>query len=270
MVRFPNCKINLGLNILGKRPDGFHDLATCFYPIHLTDALEIITAPDQKFQFTQTGISLDLEGSNNICVKAYELFRQAFPSCPPVHMHLHKIIPSGAGLGGGSADAAFTLLLLNEKYKAGFSQEKLISLALQLGSDCPFFIINSPCIAMGRGEKMKPINLDLSAYSILLVNPGIHVNTGWAFSKIRIQRQRKPLDEIISLQPGEWKDRLVNDFEEPVFTAYPELTHIKESLYKAGAAYASMSGSGSTLFGIFPKHDFTPPSFPRQYFTRVI
>ncbi len=270
MVSFPNCKINLGLHILGKRTDGFHNLETCFYPIPLTDALEIITAPDQEFHFNQTGLTLNLPASGNICIKAYELFREAYPDCPPVHMHLHKTIPSGAGLGGGSADAAFTLLLLNEKYKAGFSQDALISLALQLGSDCPFFILNRPCIATGRGEEMKPIDLDLSQHTIMLVNPGIHVNTGWAFSQVRITQHTGTLNSLISLPLEEWKDRLVNDFEEPVFATHPELSSIKATLYKAGAVYASMSGSGSTLYGIFRNHDFTPPSFPGQYFTRVI
>lgn len=270
MVSFPNCKINLGLHILGKRPDGYHNLETVFYPVPLTDALEIITAPDQKFQFKQTGLTLDLPAPDNICVKAFELFRKVFPGCPQVHMHLHKVIPFGAGLGGGSADAAFTLLLLNKKYQANLEENILLDLALQLGSDCPFFIRNQPALATGRGEKMSSIDLDLSAYKIMLVNPGIHVNTGWAFSMIQPGAGSTPVSNIINLPIKEWKDQLVNDFEKPVFEAHPELSAIKEILYASGAAYASMSGSGSTLFGIFPKHDFTPPAFPGHYFTRVI
>ncbi|MGZ5287479.1 MAG: 4-(cytidine 5'-diphospho)-2-C-methyl-D-erythritol kinase [Flavisolibacter sp.] len=270
MVSFPNCKINLGLHILGKRPDGFHDLETVFYPVPLTDALEIITAPDQYFQFKQTGLSLDLPSDSNICIKAYELFRQVYPTLPPVKMHLHKTIPSGAGLGGGSADGAFTLLLLNKKYNAGLSEETLLDLALQLGSDCPFFIRNQPALATGRGELLEPIHLDLSGYCIMLVNPGVHINTGWAFSQIKPASGRPSLAGIISKPLETWKNNLVNDFEVPVFEQYEELGIIKKTLYDAGAVYAAMSGSGSTLFGIFPKHDFTPRSFPGHYFTRVI
>lgn len=256
MVAFPNCKINLGLNILQKRNDGFHDLETVFYPIALKDVLEIIPAKNtttSSIQFTTSGLVVDGNNADNICFKAYELLKADFPTLPPIEMHLHKAIPMGAGLGGGSADGAFTLKLLNEQFKLNLSIEQLIDYALKLGSDCPFFIINQPCFATSRGEKMTPIALDLSAYTFVIVNPGIHVNTGWAFKQITPQQPKKSIQAIIAQPIETWKDELMNDFELPVATAYPTIHEIKQQLYRNGAVYASMSGSGSTVFGIFKK-----------------
>jgi 4-diphosphocytidyl-2-C-methyl-D-erythritol kinase len=258
MVTFPNCKINLGLNILQKRNDGFHDLATVFYPIELKDVLEIIPARNSEqqqssIQFTTSGIVVDGNSADNICFKAYELLKADFPALPTIEMHLHKAIPMGAGLGGGSADGAFTLKLLNEQFHLNISQQQLIDYALQLGSDCPFFIINQPCFATSRGEKMIPIHVDLSAYTFVIVNPGIHVNTGWAFKQITPTLPKKSIQTIIQQPIETWKHELVNDFELPVATAYPAINNIKQDLYAKGAVYASMSGSGSTVFGIFKK-----------------
>jgi 4-diphosphocytidyl-2-C-methyl-D-erythritol kinase len=258
MVTFPNCKINLGLNILQKRNDGFHDLATIFYPIELKDVLEIIPARNieqqqSSIQFTTSGLVVDGNSTDNICFKAYELLKADFPTLPPIEMHLHKAIPMGAGLGGGSADGAFALKTLNAKFNLNLTVQQLIDYALQLGSDCPFFIINQPCFATSRGEKMTPIHLDLSAYTFVIVNPGIHVNTGWAFKQITPSVPAKSIQQIIQQPIETWKHELLNDFELPVATAYPAIQNIKQDLYAKGAVYASMSGSGSTVFGIFKK-----------------
>ncbi len=185
MIVFPNCKLNLGLHILGKRPDGFHNLETVFYPLPIQDALEIIQHPSSNtdIEFSASGLPVDGNTTDNICVKAYHLLRQAFPDLPAVKMHLHKTIPMGAGLGGGSADGAFALTLLNKKFNLGLDEQALIGYALALGSDCPFFIKNTACYATGRGEVLEELQLDLSAYTFAIVNPGIHINTGWAFAQ---------------------------------------------------------------------------------------
>ncbi|MGC4104444.1 4-(cytidine 5'-diphospho)-2-C-methyl-D-erythritol kinase [Ferruginibacter sp.] len=259
MVVFPNCKLNLGLRILNKREDGFHNLETVFYPIALKDALEIIAAPNNKdaVAFSSSGLTVEGNVEDNICIKAFHLIKKDFPGLPSIKMHLHKAIPMGAGLGGGSADAAFTLQLLNNKFDLGIDDAQLIHYAAQLGSDCAFFMLNKPCYATGRGEIMEAINVDLSAYKIILINPGIHVNTGWAFSQLeseRFKRSEPYLRNIIQQSLSTWKDTLLNDFEIPVFEKYPAIKKIKEDLYNRGAIYAAMSGSGSTVFGIFEKH----------------
>lgn len=271
MILFPNCKINIGLQVLQKRGDGFHDLETVFFPLPLRDALEIIHQTEDTgndVQLSLTGITLSDPPEQNICVKGYRLLKRDFPSLPPVSIHLHKAIPIGAGLGGGSADGAFTLLLLNRKFNLGIGEEKLIEYALQLGSDCPFFIRNTPCYAWGRGEKMDPLPLDLSPYSITVVNPRIHINTGWAFSQLKPQSSRPSIREEIQKDITSWKDVLVNDFEEVIFEACPEVARIKEAIYKEGAVYASMSGSGSTVYGIFPKEVLPQLLFPEHYFVQ--
>lgn len=249
MVIFPNCKINLGLHITGKRPDGFHELETVFYPVPLKDIFELVTATE--LQFDSTGLSIPGNPDNNLCIKAYHLLKQDFPHLPPVHMHLHKMIPMGAGLGGGSADGAFALQLLNEKYKLNIPAQQLIEYAAKLGSDCPFFIINKACYATGRGEILKPIQLDLSNHYFVLVNPGIHVNTKWAFEQIIPGPSKQNIVSILEQPIEEWRKYLFNDFEEPITKAHPMIGVIKDQLYQLGASYAAMSGSGSTLFGIF-------------------
>ena len=278
MIVFPNCKINLGLQILNKREDGYHNLETIFYPVQLCDALEVVRSasqqPSSAISFQSTGLPIDIAAQNNLCIKAYELLKKDFLSLPPVQMHLHKTIPMGAGLGGGSSDAAFTLKLLNEKFKLGISQTQLIKYALQLGSDCPFFIINKPCYATGRGEILEPVDLDLSAYKFAIVNPGIHINTSWAFAQLNIDGSGRPkrIDSkrIIQQPISTWKDELKNDFEEPVFKEFTEIENIKQMLYKAGAVYASMTGSGSSVFGIFNKDQKLELNIPNSYFYKLI
>ncbi len=263
MVVFPNCKINLGLHITHKRADGFHDLETVFYPVALTDALEVLTAGE--LQFTGSGISIPGDSGENLCVKAFQLLQQDFPALQPVQIHLHKHIPIGAGLGGGSADGAFMLQLLNNKYQLGLSETQLIAYAAQLGSDCPFFIPNKPCFATGRGEILEPIDPDLSAFSMLLVYPGIHVNTGWAFRQLTPAVPLYSLREMIQLPVSEWRGVITNDFELPVFGEYPVLAEIKEEMYKQGAVYAAMSGSGSAIVGLFPKGAFPDVNWDNSY-----
>lgn len=271
MLVFPNCKINLGLQVLNKRQDGFHDLETVFYPIPLYDAVEIIqNQHSSSIDFSQTGIKVDVSSSDNLCVKAYHLLKTDFPHLPPVKLHLHKSIPMGAGLGGGSANGAFVLLLLNSKFGLQLSENQLIDYALRLGSDCPFFIRNKPSIATGRGEKMEDIQLDLSPYRIVLVNPKVHINTGWAFKQIALTHKEAALRDVISAPIESWKERLYNDFEIPVFKSFPEVAAIKSTLYDSGALYASMSGSGSTVYGIFPKSAEPDLSFPEHYFVKVL
>jgi len=274
MVVFPNSKINLGLRILRKRNDGYHDLETVFYPLPLTDILEINPYPvyqkNFSIPFTKSGFVIDDDPSDNLCIKAYKLLKKDFPRLPNVKMHLHKAIPAGAGLGGGSADAAFTLVLLNNEFKLGLNREELLGYSLKLGSDCPFFIINKPCHATGRGEQLVPIDLDLSAYKIIVVNPGIHINTGRAFLHSKPSQAGIPIGDILKKPVKRWKDELVNDFENWVFSEYREVVEIKDSLYIAGAHFASMSGSGSTVYALFPKESAIQLNFPPNYFVREL
>ncbi len=263
MITFPNAKINLGLNIVERRHDGFHNIETIFYPVKsLCDILEIVPSPKQEsaISFNQTGLTLNEPDENNLCVKAYHLLN-SYIDLPKVAVHLHKQIPFGAGLGGGSADGAFTLSMLNELSANPLSKDKLLEVALKLGSDCPFFIHNQPCFATGRGEMISPIDLDLSGLYILLVNPGLHVNTGKAYSLSKPKLPETSLNMLIKNDQKEWASSIKNDFEEVVFSIYPEISNIKENLYKMGAIYASMSGSGSTVFGLFT----VEPVFESQF-----
>lgn len=272
MLVFPNCKINLGLHICSKRADGFHNIETVFYPVAIKDALEILPSHDthSEMLFTSSGLAVDGKEEDNICIKAYQLLKKDFPQLPAIKMHLHKAIPMGAGLGGGSADGAFALVLLNRLFKLGVSDEKLAAYALQLGSDCPFFILNKACYATGRGELLHGINLDLSAYTIAIINPGIHVNTGWAFSQLSPATPAQSITSIIAQPVTTWKDALQNDFEKPVFEKYPVIKSIKDQLYDMGAEYAAMSGSGSTVFGLF-KTEVSLQSFAdKNYFAKLI
>jgi 4-diphosphocytidyl-2-C-methyl-D-erythritol kinase len=274
VIVFPNCKINLGLHILHKRSDGYHDIETVFYPIPLTDILEITEYKSlQKtpsIPITRSGYVIDGDVSNNLCVKAYKLLKRDFPNLPHVQIHLHKSVPTGAGLGAGSADATFTLKLLNEKFSLGISDKEIKGYALELGSDCPFFVINKPCIATGRGEILQPIDIDLSAYKIIVVNPGIHINTGRAFLNVRTSVPARSIKEILTAPIERWKDELFNDFESWVFKQHPPVVELKDDLYAAGALYASMSGSGSTVYGIFKKETELHLSFPDNYFFKEL
>lgn len=271
MLVFPNCKINLGLRIIRKRNDGFHDLESVFYPLLLNDALEGIQATNSAefaVKITFSGLNIDGKPENNLCIKAYELLKKDFPQLTALQLHLHKAIPVGSGLGGGSSDGAFTLKLLNQKFNLGLSTAQLIEYALRLGSDCPFFIINKPCIARGRGELLETIPVDLSAYKIIIVYPGIHISTEWAFSQLNVSDTLQVSDTLSPIET--WKEELKNDFEEAVFNQYPEIQKIKEDLYNTGAIYASMSGSGSTVYGIFKNDAEISISFPENYFVKEL
>jgi 4-diphosphocytidyl-2-C-methyl-D-erythritol kinase len=257
LILFPNCKINLGLRVAGKRADGYHDLETIFYPLPLKDAAELTCSQKmsgQDFELTISGLNVPGKTGNNLCYKAWQLLKQDFPSIVPVRMHLLKAIPIGAGLGGGSSDGAHTLLLLNKLLKLKLTQDQLLGYALQLGSDCPFFILNKPCFATGRGEKMEEISAPLDDHSFVLVDPGVHIGTAWAFEKISGKQSgnQQSLKGILALPVNQWKDQLINDFEAPVFEEYERLKIIKEELYAAGAQYASLTGTGSCIYGIFP------------------
>jgi len=273
MVVFPNCKINLGLNIIAKRDDGFHNLETVFLPLPMTDALEIVQSSNHAtpVEFTSSGLPIAGNEKDNLCVKAYYILRRDYSQIPPVKIHLLKAIPIGAGLGGGSADGAFALICLNKKFNLGISEGSLIQYALQLGSDCPFFIINKPCFAQQRGEELEEISLGLAGYKLLLVNPGMHINTGWAFSQIKPGQPAKSIRQVVQQPISTWKAELVNDFERPVVTHHPELKEIKAQLYNLGAVYAGMSGSGSSFFGIFPKEfSVDEGHFPKNYLVKEI
>jgi 4-diphosphocytidyl-2-C-methyl-D-erythritol kinase len=262
MVCFPNCKINLGLYVTNKRNDGYHDLETVFYPLspattgdqymQLRDVLEVVPAQETKMHLSGLPVAGNPEG--NLVWKAYELLRQDFPGkIPAFDIYLHKVIPMGAGLGGGSADGSFMLRLLNDYCSLGLSAGQLAAYALQLGSDCPIFIHNTPMFAMGRGEQLTPSAVDLSAYSIQLVCPHVHVSTGAAFSKLTPRPSPLNLRNLATMPLTEWKDVVGNDFERSVFAQHPVLAAVKQQLYDQGAIYASMSGTGSTVYGIFPK-----------------
>jgi 4-diphosphocytidyl-2-C-methyl-D-erythritol kinase len=249
MITFPNCKINLGLNIIAKRADGFHDIETLFLPLQLHDALECIVSEKNNFQ--TYGIDIPGNASDNIILKAYELLKRDFPSLPQLSVYLLKHIPTGAGLGGGSADGAFMLRMLNDNFDLNISNSKLSEYALKLGSDCPFFINNSPCFASGRGETLRPIELNLQKYHIVLVKPDIHINTGWAFSQIKPHTPIHTISEIINTDISNWQKNLTNDFEAPIFKAKPILSEIKCKLLELNAVYTAMSGTGSVVYGLF-------------------
>ena len=268
MVVFPNAKINLGLRITSKRADGFHNLDTVFYPLPFTDALEIIsqsTHSETPVIFSSTGLVIPGDTQSNLCLKAYHLLKNKFPELPAIQMHLHKNIPMGAGLGGGSSDGAFTLKLHNEKFKRNIPDDELLELALTLGSDSPFFIKNTPVHATGRGEIMQPTSVDLSNKKIALVLPGIHVSTALAFKGCPISSSIETCDSITKQPVEKWKDQLINDFEQTVFPNYPALATIKQQLYNAGAIYASMTGTGSTVYGIFNDKPDLDHVFPNGY-----
>ena len=257
MICFPNAKINLGLNITEKRSDGFHNIETVFYPIAWCDALEAIE--NKSFRQGAAKISLSLSGllvagntADNLITKAYNLLDAAY-NLPPVNAHLQKTIPMGAGLGGGSADAAFFIKLLNDKFALNLSIEEQVHTAKQLGSDCAFFIANKAVYASEKGDVFTDVSIDLSMYCMLVVYPAIHSNTALAYKGIVPAKPEKNIRDIILLPVAEWKHSLVNDFEKNLFAQYPELQTIKDRLYDAGAIYASMSGSGSAMYALFEK-----------------
>jgi 4-diphosphocytidyl-2-C-methyl-D-erythritol kinase len=251
VIVFPFCKINLGLRILAKRSDGYHDLESIFYPLPLKDALEIV--PSETVALFQSGLKFPGRASDNLCLKAFSLIKTRFPDLTPVAIYLHKAIPAGAGLGGGSSDGARMLLLLNDHFRLELTPGQLFELALELGSDCPFFLQKEPALVRGRGERVDPIRADFSAYSFILIHPSVRISTAEAFSRITPRPSSDDLGAIIDQPVSGWRDRLVNDFEKPVFEQHPELAEIKRKLYDSGALYASLTGSGSTIYGIYEK-----------------
>ena len=239
MLTKPICKINLGLNVVERRPDGYHNLETVFYPVPICDTLEVFEMDDAfpspyNCDLKVTNITIDGDEQKNLVVRAYNLLKQDFPSLPRIHAHLYKDIPTQAGMGGGSSDCGFMITLLNEQFHLGLSNEQMIRYAARLGADCAFFILNKPCYAEGIGERLEPIDLDLSGWYLAVVRPDIPIPTKEAFSLITT-----------------WRDGLTNDFEKSVFALHPEIGDIKDRLYDLGATYAAMSGSGSSLFGLF-------------------
>ena len=262
MLVFPNAKINLGLHILKKRDDGYHELETCFYPVEWKDSLELIES--ETYHFSSSGIEIPGEG-HNIVEQAYLALKKDF-DLPNVQMHLHKVIPIGAGLGGGSSDAAFALKLINQKFDLKIELEELKKYAVPIGADCAFFIENRPMLARGIGEILNPIDISLKNKHILLIYPGIHISTKEAYAGIHPKVPEVSLEDDLQGRPvDEWHNFVKNDFEESLFPKHPVLQQIKDRLYREGAIYASMSGSGSCMFGIF--EESTEIEFGKEYAT---
>jgi 4-diphosphocytidyl-2-C-methyl-D-erythritol kinase len=248
MISFPNCKINLGLNIISKRDDGYHEVSSVMYPVAIQDILEVIKS--DKLKFTTSGLDIPGGVDNNLCVKAFEILKREY-SIDPVHIHLYKNIPMGAGLGGGSADGAFTLKLINDLFELNISNELLKTYASELGSDCAFFIENISQLASGRGEVLESFNLTLNGKTIVLINDGTHISTQEAYGNITPKEPIINIQEVLSKPISEWKNTLVNDFEQGVFKNHPQLAGYIAKLYESVAEYAAMTGSGSTVYGLF-------------------
>lgn len=271
MISFPIAKINLGLNVVEKRPDGYHNLQTVFYPVPIKDALEVHVMDeafpsDYDCDLKVTNIAIEGDEQRNLVVRAYQLLKQDFPTLPRIHTHLWKGIPTQAGMGGGSSDCAYMMLLLNQQFQLGLTDEQLIEYAAKLGADCAFFIFSRPCYAEGIGEKLQPIDLSLSGYYIAVVRPDIPVPTKEAFSRIRPHYPTQNCRETVMQPIDTWRDTLINDFEESVFALHPEIGDIKQRLYDMGATYAAMSGSGSALFGLFKKQPGSlSQAFPNMF-----
>jgi len=263
MILFPNAKINIGLHITEKRADGYHNIESFFYPISWQDILEIVQSAD--FQFVSSGINIPSDNKANLCVRAYELLKKDF-ELNPVHIHLHKVVPIGAGLGGGSADAAFTLKILNQLFNLKLSNSELSDYARQLGSDCAFFIENQAKYGVEKGDIYEDLAIDLKGKYIALVYPHLLISSQEAYQNVKPDNSRKSLRELLMNYPiNEWKSLIINDFEKSIFLKYPLLAEIKQQLYDLGAIYTSMSGSGSTIFGIFEKEINLKPSFSSDY-----
>ena len=250
MITFPNAKINLGLNIVERRPDGYHNIETVFYPIPLTDVLEIVPARDGETTLRCYGNPVDCPAEKNLVMKACRLMQERY-DIQPVEIHLYKHIPDGAGLGGGSSDAAHTLVMLNKMFELGISDADLAAMAATLGADCAFFVYNRPMMATGIGDVLSPLDVDLKGKTLLLVKPPVGVDTRTAYSRVAPAKPVADLAQTIAQPVESWDGLLVNDFEPSVFAALPQLWLIKARLMDAGAQYAAMSGSGSTVFGIF-------------------
>lgn len=271
MITFPVAKINLGLNVVEKRADGYHNLQTVFYPVPIMDALEIVPMSDGfpsdvDCDLKVTNITIEGDEQRNLVVRAYHLLKADYPELPRVHTHLWKGIPTQAGMGGGSSDCGYMIRLLNETFDMGLSSEQMQQYAARLGADCAFFIESSACYAEGIGERLQPIDLDLSGWHIGVVRPDIPVPTKEAFSRIHPHYPALNCRDVVKQPVETWRDRLTNDFEESVFALHPEIGAVKEQLYKMGATYAAMSGSGSALFGLFKDEpDALRQTFPDMF-----
>ncbi|PPL04705.1 4-(cytidine 5'-diphospho)-2-C-methyl-D-erythritol kinase [Parapedobacter indicus] len=250
MIAFANAKINIGLQVLSRREDGYHQLETVFYPLKMYDVLEVVEATDTRF--IPSGIPIPGDAKDNLCLRAYRLLAEAY-DLPPVCIYLHKTIPIGAGLGGGSADAAFLLTLLNDKFELGLAESQLLGYARRLGADCAFFIRNTPVLATGIGDVFEDIEVDLSGYHVVVVKPPVHVSTAEAYRAVTPDPASRQLKSAISHPVATWRDAIVNDFEAGIFAVHPVIATIKENLYQSGALFASMSGSGSAVYGLFNK-----------------
>ena len=248
MITFPNAKINIGLNILSRRADGYHNLETVFHPVQIKDALEVIEASEMSFE--TSGIEIPGHANENLCLAAYDLLRKDH-DLPNIAIHLHKHIPIGAGLGGGSADAAFFLRLINEKFEVGLSIEQMQAYCRLLGADCAFFVENRTVFASGKGDVFEKVELNLSAYHLALVMPPVHVSTGEAYRGARPQTPQRSLKEWIQLPVEEWQGKITNDFEKHILKHHPQIRGVKATLLEAGALFALMSGSGAAVYGVF-------------------
>ncbi|MBO2032304.1 4-(cytidine 5'-diphospho)-2-C-methyl-D-erythritol kinase [Siccationidurans ginsengisoli] len=268
MLSFPNAKLNLGLYVTAKRPDGYHALETVFVPLPWADVLEVLPAPKGQLasDLLLTGRPIPGEVATNLCLKSYQLLKTDFPALPAVQMQLHKIVPIGAGLGGGSADAAFALRSLNDLFGLNLTTEQLESYARQLGADCAFFIQNTPRLALEKGDIFEPINLNLTGTACIVVYPGLHISTAQAFAGIVPQAPAQPLRAALAEPMASWRTTVFNDFEKSLAPTYPVLAELKQQLYAAGAAYASLSGSGSAVYGLFPGLAEAPAlAWPSEY-----
>lgn len=252
MVVFPTAKINLGLHITAKRSDGYHNIETVFYPAGLSDALEFVIRDNHtgKDILISSGVNIDVDPDENIVIKAVQKLHERF-SFPFIRIHLHKAIPSGAGLGGGSSDAAYIIKSLNKVFSFGLSDNELKDLALELGSDCPFFIDNQPSAATGRGEMLKPVNPVLKGFYLVLLHPGTGISTKEAFENCKPLKPPMNLTDLIQHPVSEWKNLIYNDFEEFAISRQPLIGKLKEQLYGSGAVFSLMSGSGSCVYGLF-------------------
>ena len=264
MILHSNCKINLGLNIVRKRMDGFHDIETVFYPLALSDEIEISVSADGRFRFSSSGLEIPGDSEHNLCVQAFKLLNEHF-KLQAVGISLKKNVPMGSGLGGGSSNGAFTLKALNEIFSLGLIMEQMMAFASRLGSDCPFFIQNIPAFASGKGEVLEPLRLDLSGLYLLLVIPPVHISTQEAYGMITPSRPAVSLKKIAAMQVSTWKDTMRNDFEAPLCLKFPIIGKIKELLYRKGAIYSSMSGSGSAVYGLFNEIPSVEGLFPGCY-----
>lgn len=275
MIVHPRAKINLGLNIVSKRADGYHDLETVFYPVDITDTLQIEVRNDERWQgepceLSVNGIDIDGKTSDNLVVKAYEMVRKHFPDIPHVRVNLKKNIPIQAGMGGGSSDCAYTVTTLNKMFNLGMSISDMQELTSKLGADCAFFVNPEPAFATGIGERLRPISLDLSAYHMAIIKPPIMISTREAFSRITPKRPAKSCLDVVSQPIETWREKLINDFEQGIMSIHPEIGKIKQTLYDMGAVYAAMSGSGSAVFGLFSNRPKDINTTFNDCFTQVI